>query len=99
METTDKMEEIFKHNDIANEIRTMGPTRQNSSQKPFYMVYAEGKNTPAFKHFNYDDAKKEARRLSEQLGVTCFVLGTISEHKCIKYEERSIAVTEFDWPF
>lgn len=85
--------------DKAKEIRTMGPTRQVSLHKPFYMVYAEGKNTPAFKHFNYDDAKKEARRLSEQLGVPCFVLGSMSEHKCIKYEERALIVPEFDLPF
>lgn len=99
METTDKMIEIQQKIIKATEIKTMGPTRTDSMQKPFYMVYAQGKNTPAFKHFNYNDAKKEARRLSEQLGVPCYVLGSITEHVCIKYKERNIAVTEFDFPF
>lgn len=58
------------------------------------MVYAEGKNTPVYKHYNYTSAKAEARRLSEQLGVKCYVLGTISQHECIKFKEEEIIATE-----
>lgn len=38
------------------------------------MVYAEGKETPAVKHEDYDTALKEAQRLSDKLGVPCYVL-------------------------
>ena len=57
-------------------------------KKTFYMVYAEGKNTPAYKHNDYEKAQKEAQRLSEVLGVECYVLMALSSHKCVKYEEH-----------
>lgn len=44
--------------------------------KTFYMVYAEGKNTPKYKHLTFEDAKKEAERLSKELGVRCYVLAS-----------------------
>ncbi len=31
----------------------------------FYMVYLDGKDTPAFKHTSLDSAEKEAKRLAE----------------------------------
>ena len=40
----------------------------------FFMVYAEGKETPAVKHEDYDTALKEAQRLSDKLGVSCYIL-------------------------
>lgn len=42
--------------------------------KTFFMVYAEGKETPAVKHEDYDTALKEAQRLSDKLGVSCYIL-------------------------
>lgn len=30
----------------------------------FYMVYLDGKDTPAFKHTSLDSAEKEAKRLA-----------------------------------
>lgn len=46
------------------------------NSKTFYMVYAEGKNTPKYRHLTFEDAKKEAERLSKQLGVRCYVLAS-----------------------
>ena len=40
----------------------------------FFMVYAEGKETPAVKHEDYDTALQEAQRLSDKLRVPCYVL-------------------------
>ena len=60
---------------------------KQQANKTFYMVYAEGKNTPAYKHGSYEKAQKEAQRLCEELGVECYVLIAISSHKCVKYEE------------
>lgn len=75
-----------------------GTTRR---EKPFYMVYAEGKNSPIYKHESYESAHKEARRLSEFLGVQCYVLIAISSHKCVKYEEQRFDVPceVLDLPF
>ena len=40
------------------------------------MVYAEGKNAPKNRHLTFESAKKEAERLSKQLGVRCYVLAS-----------------------
>lgn len=42
----------------------------------FYMVYAEGKEAPVRKHLRLEDAKAEARRISEKEGVECYILGS-----------------------
>ena len=69
--------------------------------KPFYMVFAEGQQSPTYRHLTYESAKKEAERLSETLGVKCYVLITISSHKCLKFQEEAFEVpTRFmDMPF
>lgn len=61
---------------------------------PFYMVYAEGKNTPVYKHDSYDSAKSEAERLSESLGVKCYVLTPISSHKCVRFESEEFDLSQ-----
>jgi hypothetical protein len=45
----------------------------------FFMVYAQGKETPAYQHETLQDAQKEAIRLSKKLGVKCYVLGVLVE--------------------
>jgi hypothetical protein len=42
--------------------------------KPFYMVYTEGENIPAVKYPNYIDAFNEAKRLRDELRVSCCIL-------------------------
>lgn len=52
--------------------------------KPFYMVYAEGGNAPAYKHEILESAEKEADRLSNKLGVNCYVLQAFEEYEPMK---------------
>jgi hypothetical protein len=44
----------------------------------FFMVYAEGQNTPTYKHEDEEKATKEAKRLSEKLGVETIVLKSVA---------------------
>lgn len=37
--------------------------KENCKEIPFYMVFVDGGNTPTFKHFNPEDAEKEAKGL------------------------------------
>ena len=37
---------------------------RGSKEAPFYMVYAEGKSSPAYKHGSMEEATKEADRLA-----------------------------------
>ena len=46
-------------------------------EKQFYMVYAEGKGAPTYKHENEQAASKEAERLAEKLGVNTTVLQAV----------------------
>lgn len=48
------------------------------NKERFYMVYAEGQNTPAYKHENEEKATKEAARLAEKLGVETTVLQAVA---------------------
>lgn len=52
--------------------------------KPFFMVYAEGGNTPAVKHETLESAEKDADRLSNKLGVSCYVLQAHEEYEPMK---------------
>ena len=47
------------------------------NSKPFYMVYAEGKSSPTYKHTEYHAAVDEAMRLTKKLGVRCYVLSAL----------------------
>ena len=50
----------------------------------FFMVYAEGKETPAVKHETLEEAQQEAMRLCKKLGVKCYVLGELVECEAVK---------------
>ena len=52
--------------------------------KPFFMVFAEGGNTPAVKHETLESAEMEADRLSNKLGVSCYVLQATEEYEPMK---------------
>lgn len=53
----------------------------------FFMVYAEGKETPAVKHEDFDTAFKEAQRLSDKLRVPCYVLESEPYHVMPRQQE------------
>ena len=52
---------------------------QGSKEAPFYMVYAEGKTAPTFKHGSMEEATKEADRLAKLLNTKTYVLAAVME--------------------
>ena len=48
-------------------------------EAPFYMVYAEGKTAPTFKHGSMEEATKEADRLAKFLNTKTYVLAAVME--------------------
>ena len=48
-------------------------------EAPFYMVYAEGKSSPTFKHGSMEEATKEADRLAKLLNTETYVLAAVME--------------------
>ena len=48
-------------------------------EAPFYMVYAEGKSSPTFKHGSMEEATKEADRLAKFLNTKTYVLAAAME--------------------
>lgn len=52
---------------------------RGSKEAPFYMVYAEGKTAPTFKHGSMEEATKEADRLAKLLNTNTYVLAAVME--------------------
>ena len=52
---------------------------RGSKEAPFYMVYAEGKTAPTFKHGSMEEATKEADRLAKSLNRKTYVLAAVME--------------------
>ena len=52
---------------------------QGSKEAPFYMVYAEGKSSPTFKHGSMEEATKEADRLAKLLNTKTYILAAVME--------------------
>ena len=52
---------------------------RGSKEAPFYMVYAEGKSSPAYKHGSMEEATKEADRLAKFLNTKTYVLAAVME--------------------
>lgn len=52
---------------------------RGSKEAPFYMVYAEGKTAPTFKHGSMEEATKEADRLAKSLNTKTYVLAAVME--------------------
>ena len=48
-------------------------------EAPFYMVYAEGKSAPTYKHGSMEEATKEADRLAKSLNTKTYVLAAVME--------------------
>ena len=48
-------------------------------EAPFYMVYAEGKSSPTYKHGSMEEATKEADRLAKSLNTKTYVLAAVME--------------------
>ena len=52
---------------------------RGGKEAPFYMVYAEGKSAPTFKHGSMEEATKEADRLAKLLNTKTYVLAAVME--------------------
>ena len=52
---------------------------RGTKEAPFYMVYAEGKSAPTFKHGSMEEATKEAYRLAKLLNTKTYVLAAVME--------------------
>lgn len=52
---------------------------RGGKEAPFYMVYAEGKSSPTFKHGSMEEATKEADRLAKLLNTKTYVLAAVME--------------------
>ena len=52
---------------------------RGTKEAPFYMVYAEGKTAPTFKHGSMEEATKEADRLAKSLNTKTYVLAAVME--------------------
>lgn len=52
---------------------------RGSKEAPFYMVYAEGKSAPTYKHGSMEQATKEADRLAKFLNTKTYVLAAVME--------------------
>ena len=52
---------------------------RGSKEAPFYMVYAEGKTAPTYKHGSMEEATKEADRLAKLLNTKTYVLAAVME--------------------
>ena len=52
---------------------------RGSKEAPFYMVYAEGKSSPTYKHGSMEEATKEADRLAKLLNTKTYVLAAVME--------------------
>ena len=52
---------------------------RGGKEAPFYMVYAEGKTAPTFKHGSMEEATKEADRLAKLLNTKTYVLAAVME--------------------
>ena len=50
-----------------------------SNEAPFYMVYAEEKSSPTFKHGSMEEATKEADRLAKLMNTKTYVLAAVIE--------------------
>lgn len=66
---------------------------RGSKEAPFYMVYAEGKSSPTFKHGSMEEATKEADRLAKLLNTKTYVLAAVME---IRPEVVTSAVGIYD---
>lgn len=65
---------------------------------PFYMVYAEGKSSPTYKHTDLATAQNEAKRLTRELGVRCYVLSSLCYTNNVKIKlHRPEKVYWFKW--
>ena len=63
----------------------------------FWMLYAEGCESPKFKHCSLESAQKEAERLAEKLNTKVYVLQAVEQVSLHKFNH--ITMNPEDCPF
>lgn len=61
----------------------------------FWMLYAEGHNTPTIKHGRFDEAQAEAERLAEKLNCEVYVLQAVESVRLNKFVHEPINAIPF----
>ena len=56
-------------------------------ERPFYMIYVQGKNSPTYQHSTIESAKSEARRLAEREDKEVIILKAVKKIKLNKFIE------------
>ena len=67
------------------------------NQETFWMLYADGKESPKFKHSSLISAQDEAERLAEKLGCKVYVLQAVEEVSLHKFNH--VPLKEEEYPF
>ena len=63
----------------------------------FWMLYAEGCESPKFKHCSLESAQAEAERLAEKLNTKVYVLQAVEQVSLHKFNH--ITMKPEDYPF
>lgn len=63
----------------------------------FWMLYAEGQESPKFKHCTLESAQQEAERLAEKLNTQVYVLQAVEQVSLHKFNH--IPMREQECPF
>lgn len=88
-----------KPRSIFNETLSLITKHKIMSIEPFYMVYLEGGNTPAFKHNDLENAENEAKRLAKIHEKKAFVLCSIKSIEIVKFKIEDCRPYGEDLPF
>ena len=67
--------------------------------KTFYMVYVEGGRGPAYKHWDFGQAEKEAQRLAKETGQMTYVLVTARSYELDMFKTEDLMPKEDNLPF
>lgn len=57
-------------------------------KETFWMVFAEGGNTPTYKHSSQQSAEIEAKRIAKLSGKKVFVLCTVKSYMVYQFTEE-----------
>lgn len=60
----------------------------------FWMLYAEGRESPNFKHGTLESAQAEAERLAEKLNTKVYVLQAVEQVSLHKFNHIPMAAQE-----
>ena len=63
------------------------------------MIYVDGQLSPTHKHFNYQDALREAKRLSKLTNMKAYILVTFQSVEINDYKIEDLTSISNELPF